>query len=69
MENRLNKLFAITFLSLLCFSSVSTCFGQVSSPAGGQRNARPAPSQQQLDSMRRVMDDRLRKDWANLKRF
>jgi lysophospholipase L1-like esterase len=67
MIPRLIKLFA--FLSFLCISSVSTCFGQANIPAGGQRNARPASSPAQLDSIRKVMDDRLRKDWANVKRY
>jgi lysophospholipase L1-like esterase len=69
MISRLNKLFAFAFLSLLCISSVPICFGQGSNPINEQRNVRPSLSPVQLDSMRKVMDDRLRKDWANLKRY
>lgn len=69
MKLILNKLFAFAFFSLLCISSVPICFGQGSTPANAQRNVRPSLSPAQLDSMRKVMDDRLRKDWANIKRY
>jgi len=69
MKTIWNKLFAFAFLSLFCVTNVTKSFGQENNTANGPRNARPSYSPAQLDSIRRVMDDRLRKDWANLKRY
>jgi lysophospholipase L1-like esterase len=70
MKINLNKLSAFTFLSLICVFSVSKCFGQGNNAANGQSNARrQSVTPAQLDSIRKVMDDRLRKDWAFLKRY
>jgi lysophospholipase L1-like esterase len=63
------KSIAIFLFSLLIISSGTLCFGQGNNPANGQRNTRPSMSPAQLDSIRTVMNDRLRKDWANTKRY
>jgi lysophospholipase L1-like esterase len=69
MKTIWNKLIAYAFLSLFCVTTVTKSFGQGNSPANGPRNVSPSSSPAQLDSIRRVMDDRLRKDWANLKKY
>jgi len=69
MKLILNRIFSFAFFSLLLISSVPISFGQGSNPPNAQRNARPTSSPAQLDSIRKVMDDRLRKDWANIKRY
>jgi lysophospholipase L1-like esterase len=70
MKTRMNKLFVFTFLSLFCIGSMPMCFGQGNNPSDKKSNARmPAFTPAQLDSLRKVMDERLRKDWAFLKRY
>jgi len=69
MKTILNKLFAFAILSLICVINVPKCFGQASNPTNGQRNVRPSSTPAQIDSIRRIMDDRLRKDWANFKKY
>ena len=69
MKTILKKLFAFAFFSFLGIGSVQICVGQVSSPANPQRNARPSLSRAQQDSVRKVADDKLRKDWANLTKY
>ncbi len=65
----MNKLLASACMSFLCISIVPIGFGQGNIPASGQRNARPSFSPAQQDSIRKVADDKLRKDWANLTKY
>jgi len=70
MKTILNKLFAFAFLSLICITSIPKCFGQGTNPDNRQNSVRrPTNTPAQLDSIRKVMDDRLRKDWANLNKY
>jgi|WetSurMetagenome_2_1015567.scaffolds.fasta_scaffold67891_2 lysophospholipase L1-like esterase len=70
MKTGINKLFAFAFLLLFCASSLQICFGQGNNPPERRNNVRmPTFTAAQLDSLRKVMDDRLRKDWAFLKRY
>jgi len=70
MKTRTNKLIVIVFLSMIWIGNISVCIGQVNQTEDKKGNVRmPAFTQNQLDSMRKVMDDRLRKDWAFLKRY
>ncbi len=67
----MNKLFVFTFLSLFFASNIQpVCFGQVNQPDINKSNARvPRFTSAQQDSMRKVMDERLRRDWAFLKKY
>jgi len=70
MKTVLNKIFVIAFFSILCFGNLPECLGQGNNAANSQNNVRrPTMSPAQLDSIRRVMDERLRKDWAFQKRY
>jgi lysophospholipase L1-like esterase len=70
MKTTMNKLFAFVFLSLFLTSNISICIGQVNQPEDKKSNVRmPRFTPAQLDSLRKVMDERLRKDWAFLKRY
>ena len=70
MKTGMNKLFVLAFLTFFCTSNMLICFGQVNQPDGNRSNARtPRFTPAQLDSMRKVTDERLRKDWAFLKRY
>jgi len=53
MKTTMNKLFAFTLLSLFLGCNIQICTGQYNQP----------------DSLRKIMDERLRKDWAFLKRY
>jgi lysophospholipase L1-like esterase len=66
----MNRLIVLTVVILLCFRNITMSFGQVNNAADNKSNARrPAFTPAQLDSLRKVMDERLRKDWAFLKRY
>jgi lysophospholipase L1-like esterase len=70
MKTTMNKLFAFALLSLFLVSNTSICTGQVNQPDDKKSNVRmPRFTPAQLDSLRKVMDERLRKDWAFLKRY
>jgi lysophospholipase L1-like esterase len=70
MKTTMSKLFAFAFLSLFLASNISICTGQVNQPDDKKSNVRmPRLTPAQLDSLRKVMDERLRKDWAFLKRY
>ena len=70
MKTMMNKFFAFVFLSLFLTSNISICIGQVNQPDDKKSNVRmPRFTPAQLDSLRKVMDERLRKDWAFLKRY
>lgn len=70
MKTTMNKLFAFAFLSLFLASNLSICIGQVNQADDKKSNVRmPRYTSAQLDSLRKVMDERLRKDWAFLKRY
>ncbi len=69
MKTTMNKLFAFIFLSLF-LTDISICIGQVNQPDEKKNIPRmPRFTPAQLDSMRKIMDERLRKDWAFLKRY
>jgi len=66
----MTKLFAFAFLALFLANSRSICIGQVNKPDDKKSNVsmpRFTPAQQ--DSLRKVMDERLHKDWAFFKRY
>jgi lysophospholipase L1-like esterase len=70
MQTKMNKLIVFAFLALFCTSNISICFGQANQPDDKKSNARmPRFTPAQLDSLRKVMDERLRKDWAFLKKY
>jgi lysophospholipase L1-like esterase len=72
MKSKMNKVFvfALAFLSVLCVSNISACFGQENRPANQQNSVRrPTLTQAQRDSINKVADERLRKDWANLTKY
>jgi lysophospholipase L1-like esterase len=70
MKIKIHKLFAGVILASLFAGSISVSVGQQNNSSERRANSRmPAFSAIQLDSMRKVMDDRLRKDWAFLKRY
>ena len=52
------KLIAVLFLFAI--------FGNISLLA---QNDRPKPTQEQIDAWRKAEDERMRNDWASLKRF
>jgi lysophospholipase L1-like esterase len=70
MKTRMNNLIVFALLSLFWASNMSICLAQVNQPDDKKGNATmPRFTPAQLDSIRKVMDDRLRKDWANLTRY
>jgi lysophospholipase L1-like esterase len=70
MKTRMNKLIVFALLSLFCISNVPMCFGQVNQTDEKKSIPRmPRFTPAQLDSLRKVMDERLRKDWAFSKRY
>jgi lysophospholipase L1-like esterase len=70
MKTTMNKLFVFVFLTLFLTSNISICFGQVNQSDEKKSAPRmPRFTPAQLDSLRKVMDERLRKDWAFSKRY
>lgn len=68
MKINKNQLLAFTFLALLLLGNMVVCLGQEKQSAKEQLKS-PKFTPAQLDSMRKVMDERLRKDWANLTKY
>ncbi len=70
MKTRMNKLSVLAFLSLFFTINVPMSFGQATNASDKKSNARiPALTPVQLDSVRRIADEKLRKDWAFLKKY
>jgi lysophospholipase L1-like esterase len=70
MKTKMNEVFVIASLSLLCLCNLSVCLGQENQPVKEQNKVKiPKLTVAQLDSLRKVADERLRKDWAFLKKY
>lgn len=70
MKTRTIKLFAFAFLSLLFACNIQICIGQANQSDDKKSDVRmPRFTPAQLDSLRKVMDERLHKDWAFLKKY
>jgi lysophospholipase L1-like esterase len=62
--------FSFAFLSLFFTSNVQVCFCQENRPTNQQNSVRrPTFTQAQRDSLNKVADERLRKDWAFLRKY
>jgi len=68
MKNGISKLLVLVFAFVLYTSNLSNCFGQERQSASGQ-NRNIAPNQARLDSFRLAAAEKLRNDWANLKKY
>jgi lysophospholipase L1-like esterase len=70
MKTRMKRLIVFALLALFIVSNVPMCFGQVNQSDEKKSAPRmPRFTPAQLDSLRKVMDERLRKDWAFSKRY
>jgi lysophospholipase L1-like esterase len=70
MENRKKQFLTFALLSFLLSGNIALCQGQENHPDKGDHGFKmPKFTSAQLDSLHKVMEERLHKDWAYLKRF
>ncbi len=66
MKSKVIKGTVFSLIAALCFINVATSYGQQDAK---NKNAMPRFTKSQLDSIKKIMDDRLHNDWAFLQKY
>ncbi|HKK42026.1 MAG TPA: SGNH/GDSL hydrolase family protein [Bacteroidales bacterium] len=66
MKSKVIKGTVLSLIAVLSFINVATSYGQQDSK---NKNAMPRFTKSQLDSIKKIMDDRLHNDWAYLQKY